>query len=76
MKLGAALAAGNTLVLKPSPLTPLAGLALARIVDEDTDIPPGVVNVITPTSVEASKVLTLDPTRRHGQLHRQLRRRP
>ena len=29
MKLGATLAAGNTMVLKPSPLTPLAGLALA-----------------------------------------------
>lgn len=61
MKLGAALAAGNTLVLKPSPLTPLAGLALARIIDEDTDIPPGVVNVVTPTSVEGSRSLTLDP---------------
>ncbi|BCO46278.1 MULTISPECIES: aldehyde dehydrogenase family protein [Mycobacterium] len=61
MKLGAALAAGNTLVLKPSPLTPLAGLALARIIDEDTDIPPGVVNVVTPSSVEASRSLTLDP---------------
>ncbi|OBH44162.1 aldehyde dehydrogenase family protein [Mycobacterium mantenii] len=61
MKLGAALAAGNTLVLKPSPLTPLAGLALARIIDEDTDIPPGVVNVVTPTGVEASRSLTLDP---------------
>lgn len=61
MKLGAALAAGNTLVLKPSPLTPLAGLALARIIHEDTDIPPGVVNVVTPTSVEASRILTLDP---------------
>ncbi len=61
MKLGAALAAGNTLVLKPSPLTPIAGLALARIIHEETDIPPGVVNVVTPTSVEASKVLTLDP---------------
>lgn len=60
MKLGAALAAGNTLVLKPSPLTPLAGLALARIIHEDTDIPPGVVNVVTPTSVEASRSLTLD----------------
>ena len=76
MKLGAALAAGNTLVLKPSPLTPIAGLALARIIHEDTDIPPGVVNVVTPTSVEASKVLTLDPQGRHGQLHRQLSRRP
>lgn len=61
MKLGAALAAGNTLVLKPSPLTPLAGLALARIIDEDTDIPAGVVNVVTPTSVDASRALTLDP---------------
>ncbi|UMB71464.1 aldehyde dehydrogenase family protein [Mycobacterium paraterrae] len=61
MKLGAALAAGNTLVLKPSPLTPLAGLALARIIDENTDIPPGVVNVVTPTSIEASRRLTLDP---------------
>lgn len=61
MKLGAALAAGNTLVLKPSPLTPLAGLALARIVEEETDIPAGVVNVVTPTSVEASRSLTLDP---------------
>ena len=60
MKLGAALAAGNTLVLKPSPLTPIAGLALARIIHEETDIPPGVVNVVTPASVEASKLLTLD----------------
>ncbi len=33
MKLNPALATGNTVVLKPSPLTPLAGLALARIID-------------------------------------------
>ena len=61
MKLSAALAAGNTVVLKPSPLTPLAALALARVVDEQTDIPAGVVNVVTPDSVEASRVLTTDP---------------
>jgi len=61
MKVCAALAAGNTVVLKPSPLAPLAGLALARIIDEHTDIPPGVVNVITPTDIEASKMLTVDP---------------
>ncbi len=61
MKVCAALAAGNTVVLKPSPLAPLAGLALARIIDEDTDIPPGVVNVVTPTDVESSKLLTVDP---------------
>ncbi len=60
-KLSTALAAGNTVVLKPSPLTPLAGLALARVIDEHTDIPPGVVNVVTPSSIEASRVLTTDP---------------
>ena len=36
MKVGVALAAGNTVVLKPSPLTPLAALALARLIDEET----------------------------------------
>jgi aldehyde dehydrogenase (NAD+) len=61
MKVSAALAAGNTVVLKPSPLAPLAGLALARIIDEHTDIPPGVVNVVTPPGIESSKLLTVDP---------------
>jgi acyl-CoA reductase-like NAD-dependent aldehyde dehydrogenase len=61
MKLNNALAAGNTVVLKPSPLTPLAGLALAKLIDEHTDVPPGVVNVVTPSSIEAAKLLTTDP---------------
>ena len=61
MKVTNALAAGNTVVLKPSPLSPLAGLALARIIDQHTDIPPGVVNVVTPSGVDASKHLTTDP---------------
>jgi acyl-CoA reductase-like NAD-dependent aldehyde dehydrogenase len=61
MKVGAALAAGNTVVLKPSPLTPLSALALARLIDEETDIPAGVVNVVTPTGVEPSAALTRDP---------------
>ncbi len=61
MKLNHALAAGNTVVLKPSPLTPLAGLALARIIDEHTDFPPGVVNVVTPSGIEAARLLTTDP---------------
>jgi aldehyde dehydrogenase (NAD+) len=60
-KLTSALAAGNTVVLKPSPLTPLAGLALARITEQHTDIPPGVINVVTPSGVDASKLLTTDP---------------
>ena len=61
MKVTNALAAGNTVVLKPSPLTPLAGLALARLIDENTDIPPGVVNVVTPSRLDAAKLLTTDP---------------
>ena len=61
MKVNNALAAGNTVVLKPSPLTPLAGLALARIIHEHTDIPPGVVNVVTPSGLQAAKLLTTDP---------------
>jgi acyl-CoA reductase-like NAD-dependent aldehyde dehydrogenase len=61
MKVSSALAAGNTVVLKPSPLAPLAGLALARIIDEHTDIPPGVVNVVTPSDIGSSKLLTVDP---------------
>ncbi len=61
MKVNNALAAGNTVVLKPSPLTPLAGLALARVIDEHTDIPPGVVNVVTPSGLDAAKLLTTDP---------------
>ncbi|WP_299572380.1 aldehyde dehydrogenase family protein [uncultured Williamsia sp.] len=61
MKVGNALAAGNTVVLKPSPLTPLSALALATIIDEQTDIPAGVVNVVTPSSLEGSELLTTDP---------------
>jgi 1-pyrroline dehydrogenase len=44
-KMGPALAAGNTVILKPSELTPLSALRLAELA---ADIfPPGVLNVIT-----------------------------
>jgi acyl-CoA reductase-like NAD-dependent aldehyde dehydrogenase len=45
-KLGPALAAGNTIVLKPSEDTPLAMLRLAELI-ADAELPPGVVNVVT-----------------------------
>lgn len=44
-KLAPALAMGNTVVLKPSPLTPLASVELVRACDE-VGFPPGVVNVV------------------------------
>ncbi len=43
-KIGPALAAGNTVVLKPSDTTPAASLLLAEIAQEV--LPPGVLNVI------------------------------
>lgn len=45
-KLAPILAAGNTVVLKPSDVTPMMGLAYARLALE-AGFPPGVVNVIT-----------------------------
>src|SRR4051812_2224423 len=44
-KLGPALAAGNTVVLKPAELTPLSTLAVAELI-RDVGFPPGVVNII------------------------------
>jgi len=45
-KVGAALAAGCTCVLKPAEDTPLSALALASLAEE-AGIPPGVINVVT-----------------------------
>jgi aldehyde dehydrogenase (NAD+) len=44
-KLGPALAAGNTVVLKPAELTPLSSLAVAELV-QSIGFPPGVVNIV------------------------------
>ena len=45
-KIGPALAAGCTVVLKPAPDTPWVAAELGRLVAEHTDIPPGVLNVV------------------------------
>ena len=45
MKLGACLASGSTMVIKPAPETPLDGLAFARILDE-AGLPEGVVSIL------------------------------
>jgi aldehyde dehydrogenase (NAD+) len=44
-KLGPALAAGNTVVMKPAELTPLTTLRVAQLVAK-VGIPPGVVNIV------------------------------
>jgi len=60
-KLGPALAAGCTAVLKGAPDTPLITLALGKLIAEHTDIEPGVVNVLSSSEVETGVVMTTDP---------------
>lgn len=58
-KLAAALAAGNSLVVKPSELAPAVPVELARILEE-AGVPPGVVNVV-PGLAEAGRALSAHP---------------
>ncbi len=60
-KVGPALAAGCTVVLKPAPDTPWLACELGRLVAERTDIPAGVFNVVTPAANEVAAQLTSDP---------------
>jgi len=57
-----ALAAGCTVVLKAAPDTPWSATLLGRVVKENTDIPPGVFNVITSADPRATgEMLVSDP---------------
>ncbi|RBM21998.1 aldehyde dehydrogenase, partial [Prauserella sp. PE36] len=60
-KLAPALAAGCTVVLKGAPDTPLVTLALGELIASHTDIPAGVVNVVTSSDIEVGKLLTSSP---------------
>jgi gamma-glutamyl-gamma-aminobutyraldehyde dehydrogenase len=57
-KLAAALAAGNSVVIKPSERSPLTALKLAEIIKE-AGVPDGVVNVILGYGHEAGEALAL-----------------
>lgn len=59
-KLGPALAAGNTVVLKPAPWTPLTALRLAEIAQE-AGLPDGVLNVLTGSTRELGRALVVHP---------------
>ena len=60
-KIGPALAAGNTVVLKPAPDTPWCAAVLGELIVEHTDIPPGVVNIVTSSDHGVGALLSKDP---------------
>lgn len=59
-KLGAALAAGCTMVIKPASQTPLSALALAALA-EQAGLPPGVINVVTGSAAEIAAEMCENP---------------
>ena len=59
-KLGPALAAGNTVVLKPAEQTPLTALRLAELIAE-VGFPPGVVNIVPGLGPDAGAPLAAHP---------------
>jgi aldehyde dehydrogenase (NAD+) len=59
-KLGPALAAGNTVVLKPAEETPAMAMELAKIIAE-SELPAGVVNIVTGYGEEAGAALAEHP---------------
>ena len=72
-KIAPALAAGNTVVLKPASTTPLAALLFADVCRQ-ADLPPGVVNIVTGPGRDGHA--PRDPQgRRQGRLHRLHRHR-
>lgn len=61
-KVAPALAAGNTVILKPAPDTPWNATFIGKVVAEHTDIPPGVFNVVTASNpAEVGEILSCDP---------------
>jgi betaine-aldehyde dehydrogenase len=59
-KLGPALLAGNTMVLKPASTTPLTSLRLAQIL-EVAHLPPGVLNIVTGRGEVVGEALVKHP---------------
>jgi aldehyde dehydrogenase (NAD+) len=60
-KVAQSLATGNTIVVKPAPDTPWNATLLGRVIAERTDIPAGVVNIVTSADHLVGEELTLSP---------------
>jgi aldehyde dehydrogenase (NAD+) len=60
-KVGQILATGNTMVLKPAIETPWSALRWGRVIAEKTDIPAGVVNIVTASDNDVAQRLLTDP---------------
>ena len=60
-KLIPALAAGCTVVLKAPPQTPWITAALGKVIAENTDIPAGVVNVLTSSELAVGEAIVQSP---------------
>jgi aldehyde dehydrogenase (NAD+) len=60
-KIGPILAMGNTCVIKPAPDTPWNATRLGRLIAEHTEIPPGVVNIVTSSDHLVGEVLSTSP---------------
>ena len=60
-KLGPVLAMGNTCVLKPAPDTSANATRLARLVADKTDIPSGVLNIVTSQDHLVGEVISTSP---------------
>ncbi len=60
-KIGPALAAGCTVVLKPAPDTPWCAALVGTVIAEETDFPPGVINIVTSSDHALGTQLTADP---------------
>ncbi|MCD9879708.1 aldehyde dehydrogenase family protein [Streptomyces guryensis] len=61
VKLAGALATGNTVVAKPAPETPWNATRIGRLIAERTDIPAGVVNMVTTSGRDVAELLVTDP---------------
>ena len=60
-KLGQGLATGNTVILKAAPNTPWNATRIGRLVAEQTDFPPGVLQVVTTSDNAVAEDLVIDP---------------